>query len=64
MSNKSVHFSSEKQTWETPKDFFDKVNNVFNFTLDACAEDTTAKVDNYFTVEDDALTKDWNGVVW
>ena len=64
MSNKSVHFSSEKQTWETPKDFFDKVNNIFNFTLDACAEDTTAKVSNYFTVEDDALTKYWKGVVW
>ena len=60
----SVHFSSEKQTWETPQYFFDKVNSVFNFTLDACAEDTTAKVSNYFTVEDDALTKDWKGVVW
>ena len=64
MSNKSVHFSSDKQTWETPQDFFDKVNDIFNFTLDACAEDATAKVSNYFTVEDDALTKDWKGVVW
>ena len=63
-SGKSVHFSSEKQTWETPQDFFDKVNDIFNFTLDACAEDNTAKVSNYFTVEDDALTKDWKGVVW
>ena len=63
-SEKSVHFSSEKQTWETPQDFFDKVDDIFNFTLDACAEDSTAKVSNYFTVEDDALTKDWKGVVW
>ena len=29
MSNKSVHFSNDKQTWETPQDFFDKVNNIF-----------------------------------
>ena len=63
-SEKSVHFSSEKQTWETPQDFFDKVNDIFNFTLDACAEDNTAKVSNYFTVEDDALAKEWKDVVW
>lgn len=60
----SVHFSSEKQTWETPQEFFDKLNDKFNFTLDACAEHETAKVSNYFTIEDDALTKEWNGVIW
>ena len=59
-----VHYSSEKQTWETPQDFFDKVNDIFKFTLDAYAENETAKVDKYFTVDDDALTQDWNGVVW
>ena len=59
-----VHYSSEKQTWETPQDFFNKLNDIFNFNLDACAEDETAKVDNYFTIEDDALIQDWEGVVW
>lgn len=59
-----VHYSSDKHTWETPQDFFDKLNTVYSFTLDACAENETAKVSNYFTVEDDALTKDWKGVVW
>lgn len=59
-----VHYSSEKHTWETPQNFFDKLNNKYNFTLDACAEYETAKVSNYFTVEDDALTQDWKGVVW
>ena len=59
-----VHYSSDKHTWETPQDFFDKLNAVYDFTLDACAEDETAKVSNYFTIEDDALTKDWRGVVW
>ena len=28
VSSKSVHFSSEKQTLETPQDFFDKVNSI------------------------------------
>ena len=59
-----VHYSSDKHTWETPQDFFDKLNAVYGFTLDACAEDETAKVSNYFTVEDDALTQDWKGIVW
>ena len=59
-----VHYSSDKHTWETPQDFFDKLNTVYSFTLDACAENETAKVSNYFTVEDDALTQDWKGVVW
>ena len=49
-----VHYSSNKHTWETPQDFFDKLNNLFNFTLDACAEDCTAKVDKYYTEEDNA----------
>ena len=48
-----VHYSSNKYTWETPQDFFDKLNSLFNFTLDACAEDCTAKVDKYYTEEDD-----------
>lgn len=60
----SIHFSSKKQTWETPQDFFEKVNDIFNFNLDACAETTTAKVESHFTIEDDALSQDWKGFVW
>ena len=56
--------TSNKQTWETPQWLFDRVNSIYNFTLDCCAEHETAKVDNYFTKEDDCLTKDWSGVVW
>ena len=59
-----VHYSSDKHTWETPQDFFNKLNDIFSFNLDACAENETAKVDNYFTIEDDALIQDWEGVVW
>lgn len=60
----TVMSSSEKHTWETPIDFFNKVNDFYNFNLDSCAEDSTAKCKMYFTKEDDALTKDWIGVVW
>lgn len=60
----SVHFSSDKQTWETPQDFFNNLNRIFNFNLDSCAEHETAKVEKYFTVKDDALTQEWIGSVW
>ena len=59
-----VHYSSDKQTWETPQDFFDKLNSIYGFTLDACAEWHTAKVDCYYTKEQDALNQDWKGIVW
>ena len=62
--NKELHFKSEKQTWETPQDFFNKLDDLFGFTLDACASSDNAKVGNYYTVEQNALVQDWKGVVW
>ena len=60
----NVHYSSEKHTWETPQDFFNKLDNIFNFTLDACAEWHTAKVPCYYTKEQDAIKQEWKGVIW
>ena len=60
----SVHFSSERGNWETPQDFFDKLNEEFRFTLDVCAEKHTAKCEKYFTKEDNALDKEWHGICW
>ena len=61
---KSIHFKSEKQTWETPQDFFNKLDDLFGFTLDACASSDNTKVGNYYTVEQNALVQEWQGVVW
>lgn len=30
-------FTSKTGLWETPQEFFDKLNREFDFTLDACA---------------------------
>lgn len=60
----SIHFKSDIQTWETPQGFFNKLDDLFGFTLDACASDENAKVANYYTEEQDALLQDWQGVVW
>lgn len=59
-----VMFSSATENWATPNDLFDKLNDEFNFTLDAAAADWNHKVANYFTKEQDALNQTWNGTVW
>lgn len=60
--NKSL-FSSGTNTWETPIDFFNKLDAEFHFTLDPCCEPETAKCRKYYTKEDDGLSKDWTGEV-
>lgn len=61
---KEVMFSSKSDNWETPQDFFDKVNEEFHFTLDVCATDQNAKCRNYYTIEQDGLSLPWTGTVW
>lgn len=55
-------FTSTHGKWGTPQALFDKLNEEFAFTLDACATAETAKCDNYYS--EDALEKDWPGVVF
>lgn len=63
--NTEVMFSSNDQTWETPLDLFNKLNYEFQFTLDVCALPLTAKCNNYYTPEINALEQDWNGnICW
>jgi phage N-6-adenine-methyltransferase len=62
MSN--IHFSSKTDLWFTPQVFFNKYNDIYNFTLDVCAIHENAKCSNYFTPEIDGLKQDWNGVCW
>lgn len=59
-----VLLSSEKMDWETPDDFFKILNNEFNFTLDVCASHENAKVNKYFTEEDNGLEQKWEGTCW
>lgn len=54
-----VMFSSKSDDWETPQDLFDKLNEVFHFTLDVCASSKNAKCKKYFTKEQDGLSQDW-----
>lgn len=63
MSKKDINkvmFSSWNDKWATPQDYFDKINEKYNFTLDACAAEDSFKCKNYYTEEINALKQDWN----
>ncbi len=62
--NTQTLFSSKTDMWETPQDFFDKLNAEFNFDVDVCATDDNAKCSTYYTKEQDGLSIDWKGVCW
>lgn len=57
-------FSSKTDMWATPQDFFDKLNEEFNFTVDVCAIPENAKCDKFFTPEMNGLKQEWQGVCW
>lgn len=52
-------FSSKTDLWETPQDFFDRLNDEFHFNVDVCATPENAKCDKYFTKENDGLSQSW-----
>lgn len=60
--NKAL-LSTGKNNWETPLDFFEKLNNEFGFTLDPCASDENHKCDKYYTEEQDGLKQDWSSEI-
>lgn len=62
--NTDVMFSSKTCEWETPIEFFKKYDAKYHFTLDVCATKENAKCEKFFTRDDDALTREWNGVCW
>ena len=45
--------------WATPPEVFEALDKEFCFGFDVCAEEETAKCSDYWTTEDDALSKDW-----
>lgn len=56
-------FSTGKNDWETPQDFFDALNSEFHFTLDPCADHNNHKCDKYYTVKENGLIQDWKNEI-
>lgn len=63
--NREVYSRTEKTSdcWETPKYFFDLLDEEFHFTLDPCASHLNHKCKKYYTIDDDGLKQDWSGEV-
>jgi phage N-6-adenine-methyltransferase len=58
-------FSSKKDDWETPMKIFLQLEKEFGpFDLDPCASHQNNKCSNYFTRDDDGLSKSWGGKVF
>lgn len=57
-------FRTDNQDWETPIDLFEMLNSEFHFDFDLSASKENTKCRKFFSKEDDALSKDWNGVCW
>lgn len=62
--NTEVMFSSKTDMWETPQDFFDKLNEEFHFTVDVCAIPANAKCEKFFTPEMNGLKQEWTDICW
>jgi phage N-6-adenine-methyltransferase len=58
------HTKGKTVEYETPDDFFQRLNRIYRFNLDVCATPKNAKCQRYFTVQDDGLSKQWDGVCW
>ncbi len=58
-------FTSKSQEWETPHSFFNKINQTYNFTLDACATEDNKKCEKFFSEQQNGLKQSWaNETVW
>ena len=64
MADQTLHFSSNTDLWETPQDFFDRLNRIHKFDFDVCATHENAKCEEYFTIKENALSRWWWGVCW
>jgi len=59
----AVHYSSQRNDWETPQELFDELDAEFGFTLDPCATERNAKCAKFYTAADDGLSQSWAGEV-
>ena len=58
--NKDLMFSSISNEWETPNNVFNRLNDEFNFILDAASTIDNAKCKNFYSIEDNSLNQNWS----
>lgn len=57
-----VHYSSKTSEWATPISFFAPIQKEFLLNADVCATKENAKLEAYWTKEEDGLAQDWAGI--
>ena len=55
-----VYKGRRSDEWSTPRDLFQSLDQQYDFTFDVAASKDNARIDQYWTKEDNALTKDWD----
>lgn len=55
------YLMSRTDNWATPPSLFRLLDAQFAFTLDPCANASNATCARYYTVDDDGLSKCWDG---
>lgn len=63
MINKGL-YSSASAEWETPQELFEQLNKEFEFDVDVCATAENTKCKEFFSPQQDGLSKPWEGVAW
>jgi phage N-6-adenine-methyltransferase len=53
-----------KTDWKTPVMLFAALDSEFHFSVDVCASPWNAQCEKYFTIENNGLSQEWNGVCW
>ena len=59
--NIAACLSSKSVEWATPRAFFDRLNEEFQFNLDPCSTHENAKCEKHYTIDEDGLSQDWGG---
>lgn len=52
-------FSKNSDEYSTPIDFYNRLNNIYRFTLDPASTKENAKCQRYYTIKEDGLNKTW-----
>jgi len=54
--NTANHTESRREDWGTPQDMFDKLDSIFNFKFDLCADPTNSKTGFFITEKMDLMS--------
>ena len=60
MALQKAMVSSKTNEWSTPQDFFNFLDEEFNFDIDVAATKKNKKCSIYFDINNDGLSKSWN----